>query len=410
MSVLPGSGRPLRGHPVLVDGLMAAVLYAGMMLLAARAPQSTGWHLSDGLAALAVVGCGANMLRRRWPVLALALAAAPIAICPLIGLDHGVLPAAVIIPLINVVLRVKRRTALLVAACCVTVITAAAVAAAVENRVYSESTPPGFSVLVLGIVCIAIGDARRSRQDYVHEVEERARRAEHGREQEARRRVAEERVRISRDLHDILAHHIALITVQAGAASHVLDKQPEQAREALAHIREAGAQALSDLHETITVLRAGEDADEEPAEPTTGLDRLDDLIDGFAQVGVEVVTEIRGARRRLPATADVAAYRVIQESLTNVRKHAGPVPARVLLEYQPRQISVQVENSVGSAVFAAPGTGTGICTGTGHGLIGMRERALTLGGSLEAGPLPGGGFRVAATIPSAEMALGAGVA
>lgn len=401
MSVPSGSGRPLPGRLVLLDALLAAVLYAGMMLLAARAPENSGWHLSAGLAALAVISCGATTLRRRWPVLALVLAAAPIAVCPLIGMDHGVLPAAVIIPLINVFLRVQRRTALIVGACCVAMITGAAVAAAVENRVYSESTPPGFSVLVLGIVCIAIGEARRSRRDYVSEVEARARRAEHGREQEARRRVAEERVRISRDLHDILAHHIALITVQAGAAAHVLDKQPEKAREALQHIREAGAQALTDLHETITVLRSGEDGGEVPAEPTAGLDRLDDLIDGFAQLGVEVLTEVRGARRRLPATADVAAYRVIQESLTNVRKHAGPVRARVLLDYGPRQICVQVENHEAALATA--------CSGTGHGLIGMRERTLTLGGSLEAGPLPGGGFRVAATIPAADAALAAGV-
>jgi signal transduction histidine kinase len=398
-----GFARPLRGHLVLLDGVLAAALYVVMMLIAAHTPQNSRWHLTGGLAALAVVSCGASLVRRRRPVLALVLAAAPIAVCPLIGVNHGVLPLAVIIPLINVFSRVERRTAMLVAASCVVTITGAVVAAAMEHRVYSESTPPGFSVLVLGVVCIAIGEARRSRRDYVREVEERARRAEHGREQEARRRVAEERVRISRDLHDILAHHIALITVQAGAAAHVLDKQPELAREALAHIREAGAQALSDLHETITVLRADEDGGEQPAEPTAGLERLDDLIDGFTQVGVEVVTEIRGPRRRLPATADVAVYRVIQESLTNVRKHAGPVRARVLLDYQPRQISVQVENPAGALMTAA-------AAGTGHGLLGMRERALTLGGSLEAGPLPGGGFRVAATIPSAEPALGAGPA
>ena len=394
--------RPLRDHPVLYDGLLAVMLYAGIISVAAHAPADSRWHLTSAMIVLAAISCGATMLRRQRPIVALVLAAAPIVLCPVLSINRNLLPLAVIIPLINIFLRAERRTAMVVAACCVTVITGAAAAAAVENRIYTETMPPGASVLFIGIVCIAIGEARRSRRDYVLEVEERARRAEHGREEEALRRVAEERLRISRDLHDILAHHIALITVQAGAAAHVLDKRPDAAREALRHIREAGSQALTDLHETISVLRTGEDRADKPADPTVGLDRLDDLIDGFVQAGLRVETEIRGARRRLSATADVAAYRVIQESLTNVRKHAGPVPARVLLDYQPRQISVQVENCAAALATAA--------SGTGHGLIGMRERALTLGGSLEAGPLPGGGFRVTACIPSAEAALGAGVA
>jgi signal transduction histidine kinase len=403
----------LRGRPVALDLVLAAATYAAMMLVAAFAPVNSHWHLTPDLAVLAAVTCGASLLRRRFPVSALILAAAPIALCPVLGINHNLLPLAVILPLINVFLRANRQVAMTVAAFCVVALTGAAVASALANRVHTENTPPGFAVLVLGVVCIAIGEARRSRRDYVRAVEERALRAEHGREEEARRRVAEERLRISRDLHDILAHHIALITVQAGAAAHVLDRQPDLAREALEHIREAGSQALTDLHETITVLRGAEERGESSStEPTAGLERLDELIESFVQAGLQVQTKVRGEPRRLPATADVTAYRVIQESLTNVRKHAGAVPAWVVLDYRPRSIEVRVDNARFPSVPRARGPiagskpGVGRKPGVGHGLLGMRERTQTLGGSLEAGPLPGGGFRVSACIPCGAGSAG----
>lgn len=407
MSGLSGFARAVRGHPLVLDGALAGLLYAGMMLVAGFAPASSTWRLTPGLAVLAAVGCGASVLRRRYPVPALALAVAPIMVSPLFGVRHNLLPVAVILPLLNVFLRVERRTALLVAGCAVAVVTIAATLAAMAHQVRSENTPPGFSALIVGVMCIAIGEARRNRLDYVREAEERARRAEHGREEEARRRVAEERLRISRDLHDILAHHIALITVQAGVAAHVLERRPDQAVEALEHIRTAGAQALTDLHETITVLRerpldqsAGDATG--PAEPTAGLDRLDDLLDAFTQAGLKIETQLDGAPRRLPATADVAAYRVIQEALTNVRKHAGPVQARIHLDYGPTRVSVLVQNDQGDRAENVRHTER--AGHAGHGLLGMRERVRTLGGELEAGPVPGGGFRVAACIPLADAA------
>ena len=230
-------------------------------------------------------------------------------------------------------------------------------------------------------------------------IEERARRAEHTREEEALRRVAEERMRIARELHDIVGHHIALINVQAGVASHVLDTQPEQARLALAHVREAGRSALAELSATVAVLRQGDESDA-PHEPVPGLGRLPALLETFDRAGLRVSRQDEGEPRNLPTTVDLTAYRVVQESLTNVRKHAGTSAARLRLAYRRDELHIEVEDD-GPGPGAVPVGGTGGSTvgGTGHGLIGMRERAASVGGSFRAGPGPAGGFRVSVDLP-----------
>jgi signal transduction histidine kinase len=244
-------------------------------------------------------------------------------------------------------------------------------------------------------VAVAVGEAVRSRRAFVAAIEERARRAEHTREEEARRRVAEERLRIARELHDIVGHHIALINIQAGVASHVLASQPDAAREALAQVRQAGRSALAELGATVAVLRQGDESDAAPHEPTPGLDRLPELLESFRRSGLTVDQQVEGEPREIPAAVDLTAYRVVQESLTNVRKHAGTGAARLRLAYRTDRLRLEVEDDGPADPGGQPGEGSG------YGIIGMRERAASVGGSFRAGHRAGGGFRVAVELPYA---------
>ncbi|WP_338898703.1 histidine kinase [Streptomyces sp. TG1A-60] len=243
------------------------------------------------------------------------------------------------------------------------------------------------------------GDAVRSRRAFVAAIRERAERAERTREEEARRRVAEERLRIARDLHDVVAHHIALVNVQAGVAAHVMDKRPDQAKEALAHVREASRSALNELRATVGLLRQSGDP-EAPTEPAPGLVRLDELVGTFHSAGlvVEVARADQGVA--LPAAVDLAAYRVIQEALTNVRKHAGQeAKAEVSVVHVGPNVEITVLDD-GTGHGGPDGGGPeDVADGGGHGLLGMRERVVALGGTLTTGPRYGRGFRVHAILP-----------
>jgi signal transduction histidine kinase len=205
--------------------------------------------------------------------------------------------------------------------------------------------------------------------------------------EEARRRAGEERMRIARELHDVLAHNISLINVQAGVALHLMDEQPGQSRTALQAIKQASNDALGELRSVLDVLRQGEE--QPPRSPATGLAQLGSLVAGVQATGLEVRTRVEGVPRPLPAGTDLAAFRIVQESLTNVTRHAGPATATVLVRYGDRELTVQVDDD---------GRGPG-ASGPGNGIRGMRERVAALDGELTAGPRPGGGFRVEAHLP-----------
>jgi signal transduction histidine kinase len=236
----------------------------------------------------------------------------------------------------------------------------------------------GWLLLVLAIAEVALA-ARQRRQA-----------AEWTRAEEARRRAGEERMRIARELHDVLAHNISLINVQAGVALHLMDEQPGQSRSALAAIKQASNDALGELRSVLDVLRQGDEAP--PRAPASGLAQLDSLAAGAGATGLEVRTRVEGAPRPLPAGTDLAAFRIVQEALTNVTRHAGPASATVVVRYGTDDLTVLVDDDGrGPAAAAGPGTGNGI--------RGMRERVAALGGELTAGPRPGGGFRVKARLP-----------
>jgi signal transduction histidine kinase len=293
-----------------------------------------------------------------------------------------------VVALYTVAARTDRSTTWRVALPTMTVLTAAGMLAGPLPWYAQEN----IAVFAWTGMAAAAGDAVRSRRDFVGAIRERAERAERTREEEARRRVAEERLRIARDLHDVVAHHIALVNVQAGVAAHVMDKRPDQAKEALAHVREASRSALGELRATVGLLRQTGDP-EAPTEPAPGLHRLDELVDTFRHAGLPVEVARADHEAPLPAAVDLAAYRIIQEALTNVQKHAG---SQAKAEVSVVRVGPDLEVTVlddGAGRDAAPQDGGG------HGLLGMRERVTALGGSCTAGPRHGGGFRVHAILP-----------
>src|SRR5215218_3368468 len=220
---------------------------------------------------------------------------------------------------------------------------------------------------------------------------ERAAEAARIREEEALRRAGEERLRIARELHDALGHHLSLINMQSGVALHLNRELPEQARSSLTAIKQASKEALTELRSVLDILRQ----EGEPASrsPIWSLDRLEDLVSQAGAAGLVVKTETDGDVRPLPFAVDVAAFRVVQEALTNVTRHAGKATATVLVGYGDGELTVQVDDDGRGPSANASGPGGG------KGIVGMRERVAALGGDLQAGARPGGGFRVRARFP-----------
>ena len=237
------------------------------------------------------------------------------------------------------------------------------------------------------VMAAALGESVRTRRVIAAEAVERAERAERTREEEARRRVDAERLRIARDVHDTIAHALSVINVQASVTAHVLDRRPERARETLETVERTSARALHELRVTLGVLRDGGD---EGRAPTPGLDQVGQLAAAARAAGLDVEVDVRSAARELPSAVDHAAYRIVQESLTNAIRYAGPARVTISLGYGPGVLEILV---------ADDGPGTRGHTGGGRGILGMRERAALLGGELTAGPRPGGGFQVHARLP-----------
>ena len=222
-------------------------------------------------------------------------------------------------------------------------------------------------------------------QLHIREVEQRADEAERTKDEAAHRRAMEERLRIARELHDSLTHSISVIQVQAGVAVHLARKRGEEVSPALLAIQEAGTDAGRELRATLGVLRSEEEG--------SGLGQLDSLVERARAAGLPVTVTVTGAERPLPPDVDQAAYRIVQEALTNVSRHAGQACASVQLHYTPQTLAIQVDDD-------GKGTGTSArASGPGLGLVGMRERVSALGGQLQAGPQDGG-FRVRAELPA----------
>ncbi len=255
-------------------------------------------------------------------------------------------------------------------------------------RALTDDAPSGMELLGVGawMLLILVGS------EVVRAYRERAAETVLAQHEEARRRASDERLRIARELHDVLAHHISLMNVQASVALHLMDRKPEQARTALAAIEDASREAMSELRSVLDILHRPDDADAAPRAPAPGLDQLDALASRAEAAGLQVRLEVEGNRRPLRVPVEAAAYRVIQEAVTNVIRHASATTATVRLSYGSEYLTVVVEDD-GSGVTLSDGSRTG------SGIAGMRERVHTLGGEFEAEGRTGRGFRVRAVLP-----------
>jgi signal transduction histidine kinase len=339
---------------------------------------------------LLLIGPAALAVRRQRPLSVLGVCTAVTGAYLLLGYPRGPSFVAAIFALLTAV-RLGRRRA-------VWGMLAIGFAALACAGLLWHRLPVGI-VLLVGVwtvVAVALAEAIRVRAQHLTEMARAGAEASRARREQARRQATEERLLIARELHDVLGHHLSLINVRAGVALHLIDTQPEQAREALAAIKQASAEALSEVRGVLSALYPDRHDEPAPRFPTPGLSDVDALVEEARAAGLTLSLRREGEVRPLPSDVDRAAYRIVQEALTNVRRHAGASTATVRLEYGETLLTMLVENT-GAAPAAAEDDALGEAEG--NGIAGMRERAVALGGSLQAGSREGGGFRIAATLP-----------
>ncbi|GIG39339.1 sensor histidine kinase [Cellulomonas phragmiteti] len=389
----------IRRRPAVADLLLGA----GLGLAFVAGPVAAPDWLSDGTPvdltltapgiALTVLAAVALTQRRRRPAAALVVVTTATAASMAGGWQAHLAPLALVLVMYGFTVRSPRTRALAAAGVASITVGIGGVVAGVLRDDWERLD----TIVLLVWTSTAIALAVQARRATIAALEDRARRAEESREATARRRVAEERVTIARELHDVIAHHVAVMSVQSGVAEHLLERDPVAARAALGHVRGAARAVLSELQSVLGVLRQDEAA--VPTAPAPGLSGLEGLIDSFRATGTPLETRIPDLLPVLPPAADVAAFRLVQEALTNVQKHAARAPTTVRVEVDGDSIVVAVTNSrpptrePGGWDVADPGAGSGL------GLIGMRERVMAAGGRLETGPTPDGGFDVTARLP-----------
>jgi signal transduction histidine kinase len=389
--VSPGRLRVWLRNPWATD--LAVVLVVGVVAVfgsveSAQDGNGNGSRGFDWLGWTLLLGATLSLvLRRRRPGIVLLATSGAIAASVALGYPTGPIWGMPMIALYTAAAVGRRALALLAATAMMVVLVVWTVLA----RDPGSPTEIGFSVLLVAL-SVAVGEVARGRRDYLVEAERRAAEAERTREEVARRHAGEERMRLARDLHDITAHTIAVIAIQAGVASDALERLegcPEPVREAVQAIRRSSRQAMAELKATVTALREGD----APRDPLPGLNQLEELVGMATSAGVRVDLEVSGERRPLPPAVELTAFRIVQESLTNVLRHARAGSASVRVGYGPEALQLEVDDDGVGATPPAPGRGGG------HGLAVMAERAAAVGGRLEAGPGVARGFRVGAWLP-----------
>jgi signal transduction histidine kinase len=403
MEVRPPQRRWLPRLPQqAADALLGVLVSAWQLalLLLVRAYEGGGLrYVEPGVAAVLLVAAQGLPLawRRRRPLLVLVVALLANTAYYALGFPLTGFDLALPIALYSAAAYTGQRASLLAAGATVASFLALY---GFEVGVFWASVPFSFLVwLVLIFAGVWVwGRYVQVRRAYTAELEARAERAERDREAEARRAVAAERARIARELHDVVAHHVSVTVVQAGAARQVLDSDPDRSRSALVAIEEAGRRALTAMPSLLRALRT-DDADEARA-PQPTLADLDDLVAGVTAAGLPVTLRVLGSKQALPPSLDLCAYRIVQEALTNSLKHAGPANAEVVICYGREHLEVTVtDDGAESASGRRPSDSDRRLRRSGHGLVGMRERVALFGGELHTGQRPEGGFQVVARLP-----------
>ncbi|MFF3850137.1 sensor histidine kinase [Streptomyces sp. NPDC002328] len=389
----------LRRHPSGVDGFWAVVLFG--ISVAAGFSDPDAYRGTDSPALnvpIAFLLCLVVALRRRMPERMLLLAA-------VLGVTQLVLDVATMaadFALLVIVYTVAATGARWSSWLALGMGLSAATLAQVRWPNEQTSAAGNFAIVVLQTVPFALawvlGDSMRTRRAYFAQLEERAARLEKEREAQAKVAVAAERARIARELHDVVAHNVSVMVVQADGAAYVLDAAPDQAKKALETISSTGRQALAEMRRLLGVLRTGEHQESGEYVPQPDVEQIEDLVEQCRGSGLPVDFKVEGTARPLPSGVELTAYRIVQEALTNTRKHGGPnAGASVRLVYFDDGLGLLVEDDGKGAPHELYEEGG--ADGQGHGLIGMRERIGMVGGTLDAGPRPGGGFRISALLP-----------
>ncbi len=382
---------------VAIDAVAVILVVLAVDVVMTRRParvSGAGWDAAGWAAYL--VAAAATLSRRRAPRLALAVVA-PIAVASLCLRAGGPTVFLVAMTLYSVAAASSRRTAAVVTG----LVASAILAATLVGGGLQVAQAAIGGVALIGLGWLAGENMRTSRVYASQQAEQAAEQEAAAAAQQAEqvsRALADERAQIARDLHDIVAHAMSVIAVRSGVARMVIDSDPDQARDALAIIEITTRRALHEMRLLVGMLR---DPGDRPAElsPVPGLADLDRLIADTAVAGVIAEVDVEGEVRPLPPAADLSAYRIVQEALTNVVRHAGPTRARVLFGYRPGELSIEVTDEGPRDTRPRDRAPRPIArAGGGHGLIGMRERAALFGGTLEAGP-HAGGFRIQASIP-----------
>lgn len=395
--------RTVRRHAHLADAAIALAVFAATLVTAYGGRSAVGGNPTAAVV-VAALGCGALAARRRRPLATLGVSApAAEVFLAWSGSTSGeLILLAPLIALYTVADLVERRPGLFLGG-------GAVAALAIVHAVHKPALlgPQNLAFIALGGLAIAAGDSSRNRRAYLAEVEQRAERAEREREQDARRRIAEERLRIARDLHDAVGHQLALISVQSNVAGQALGHDAASAREAIAHVKSASRRALGELRDTVTLLRQPGEAVAPTAIPAPGLDGLVELLASLRASGLDIERRVEGTVLPLAPAADLTAYRVIQESLTNVYKHSDGRQARLTLFYDRDELRITVDDlgagraADGQDLARAPAP----ASADRHGIVGMRERVLALGGRFTAGARADGTFLVAAALPYQPLDL-----
>jgi signal transduction histidine kinase len=374
------------GHPRAVDTALAAVLVlVAVPALSGHGPRAE--HHGGGVSLLLAGVAGVALVFRRDSPLAVW---AVTIVAGLLAVGTGGDPSGVAVPSYLALFTLGQRGSLRTTVWATLVSGAAFTLGGVAQQgawLDQRGDVPGLEVFAWAGAAAAVGVAVRMQRAVLAAAETRVRQAEQTREEEAERRVTDERVRIARELHDIVAHHISVINVQAGVARHLMDSRPDQAREALGLVRDASKTVLSEMSAVVGLLRSPEE--DAPTEPTPGMARLESLVESVRRAGLELACRSAGEPYELAPLSDLTAYRVVQESLTNAVKY-GTGSAELIVDHGPEGVGIEVRNPVDGS--APP-------SGGGHGLIGMRERVEAVRGRISAGPGPDGFFTVSALIP-----------